>query len=254
MALFIRKSFSIGPFRFNLSKSGVGVSVGVKGLRVGTRPDGKSYVAGGRGGLYFRENLDGKVAPTALPKMSMSAPSTAGRSDPLFGEAQKLIEGKAFESHSAAVAFLRERLPISTFSRASCLADALGLPPQRLAENASSDEPEPENVVSGLVRLVLGVVAGLVVLAVVLVIYGMIERARIGRPAREYPGGAAGVVVFPTFAPTVAADPAPPSDDEPAPAPVVSSNTDGAREWTMPGGAGSIKTGKKRTPAPMVTP
>ncbi|MFW8645427.1 DUF4236 domain-containing protein [Rhizobium beringeri] len=35
MPFYIRKSISAGPFRFNFSKGGVGVSVGVKGLRVG---------------------------------------------------------------------------------------------------------------------------------------------------------------------------------------------------------------------------
>jgi hypothetical protein len=36
MGFYIRKAISVGPFRFNLSKSGVGVSAGVKGLRFGT--------------------------------------------------------------------------------------------------------------------------------------------------------------------------------------------------------------------------
>ncbi len=44
MGLYIRKSISVGPFRFNLSKSGFGVSAGVKGLRVGTGPRGKSVL------------------------------------------------------------------------------------------------------------------------------------------------------------------------------------------------------------------
>lgn len=61
MGLFIRKSFKAGPIRFNLSKSGVGASVGVKGARVGAGPRG-AYVAGGRGGLYFRENIGGKTS------------------------------------------------------------------------------------------------------------------------------------------------------------------------------------------------
>ena len=32
MGFYIRKSVSIGPLRFNLSKSGIGVSAGIKGL------------------------------------------------------------------------------------------------------------------------------------------------------------------------------------------------------------------------------
>ncbi len=56
MGFYIRKSISVGPFRFNLSKSGVGVSAGVKGLRFGTGPRG-NYVHMGRGGLYYRKTL-----------------------------------------------------------------------------------------------------------------------------------------------------------------------------------------------------
>ncbi len=43
MALRVRTSINLGPMRFNLSQSGVGVSVGVKGFRVGTGPRG-NYV------------------------------------------------------------------------------------------------------------------------------------------------------------------------------------------------------------------
>jgi hypothetical protein len=58
MGFYIRKSISAGPFRFNLSSSGVGMSVGVKGFRVGTGPRG-NYVHMGRGGLYYRASLGG---------------------------------------------------------------------------------------------------------------------------------------------------------------------------------------------------
>ena len=58
MPFYVRKSISAGPFRFNLSKSGVGLSVGVKGLRVGTGPRGH-YVQAGRGGLYYRTSIGG---------------------------------------------------------------------------------------------------------------------------------------------------------------------------------------------------
>ncbi len=60
MAWYLRKSVSVGPIRFNLSKSGVGASVGVTGFRIGMRPDGSSYVHAGRYGLYMREELGGK--------------------------------------------------------------------------------------------------------------------------------------------------------------------------------------------------
>lgn len=56
MATYLRKSFTIGPFRINISKSGIGMSFGITGLRVGTGPKGP-YIHAGRGGLYFKKSL-----------------------------------------------------------------------------------------------------------------------------------------------------------------------------------------------------
>jgi Protein of unknown function (DUF4236) len=56
MGLYLRKSFRAGPFRINLSKSGLGLSAGVKGARFGVGPRG-TYVHAGRGGLYYRKYL-----------------------------------------------------------------------------------------------------------------------------------------------------------------------------------------------------
>ena len=56
MGFYVRKSVSAGPFRFNFSSGGVGVSVGVKGLRIGTGPRGH-YIHAGVGGLYYRGTL-----------------------------------------------------------------------------------------------------------------------------------------------------------------------------------------------------
>lgn len=58
MGFYLRKSISAGPFRFNLSGSGLGLSVGVKGFRVGTGPRG-NYVHMGRSGIYYRASLGG---------------------------------------------------------------------------------------------------------------------------------------------------------------------------------------------------
>lgn len=69
MGFYIRKSISVGPFRFNLSKSGIGVSAGVKGLRFGTGPRG-NYVHMGRGGLYYR-----KTFPSAITNRNPSTPN-----------------------------------------------------------------------------------------------------------------------------------------------------------------------------------
>lgn len=60
MGFYIRKSKSVGPVRFNLSKSGIGVSTGIKGARISTGPNG-TYINLGRNGLYYRKKLGGKV-------------------------------------------------------------------------------------------------------------------------------------------------------------------------------------------------
>ena len=53
MGFYVRKSVKAGPFRFNLSKTGVNVSVGVPGFRVGSGPRG-NYVRVGGGGVEYR--------------------------------------------------------------------------------------------------------------------------------------------------------------------------------------------------------
>ncbi len=66
MGFYIRKSIKAGPFRYNLSKSGVGVSVGVPGFRVGTGPRG-NYIRAGKGGVYYRATLGGSRRQQAHP-------------------------------------------------------------------------------------------------------------------------------------------------------------------------------------------
>jgi hypothetical protein len=56
MPFYLRKSVSAGPFRFNFSKGGVGVSVGVRGFRIGTGPRGH-YIHAGRGGVHYRGSI-----------------------------------------------------------------------------------------------------------------------------------------------------------------------------------------------------
>jgi hypothetical protein len=58
MGFYIRKAFNFGPLRMNLSKSGIGVSLGVKGARISTGPKG-TYVHMGRYGLYYRQRIGG---------------------------------------------------------------------------------------------------------------------------------------------------------------------------------------------------
>jgi hypothetical protein len=72
MGFYLKKSISVGPLRFNLSKSGIGVSAGIKGLRFGAGPRG-NYVHMGRGGLYYRATLP---QPSSLRNPPAQTPST----------------------------------------------------------------------------------------------------------------------------------------------------------------------------------
>lgn len=60
MGFYIRKSMKFGPIRLNLSKSGLGCSVGVKGFRIGVGPKGH-YIHSGLGGLYYREYFNENI-------------------------------------------------------------------------------------------------------------------------------------------------------------------------------------------------
>jgi hypothetical protein len=51
---YFRKSLGFGPFRLNLSKSGIGYSFGVRGARIGSGPHG-NYVRLGRDGVYYQK-------------------------------------------------------------------------------------------------------------------------------------------------------------------------------------------------------
>jgi hypothetical protein len=81
MGFYLRKSIKVGPFRLNLSKSGIGISGGIPGFRIGSGPRG-NYVHMGRGGLYYRKTLGGRGSSQrsgreAPQQQSPSAPSPA---------------------------------------------------------------------------------------------------------------------------------------------------------------------------------
>lgn len=99
MGLYIRKSLSVGPFRFNLSKSGIGVSTGVRGFRVGAGPRG-NYVHMGRGGLYFRQSLDsahpGHASPSPNPPRFAHSAGTVGPFQEIeSGSVMDMVDGSS---------------------------------------------------------------------------------------------------------------------------------------------------------------
>lgn len=76
MGLTFAKSVRFGAVRFNFSGSGIGMSVGVPGLRIGTGPRG-AYISGGAGGFRYRSSLGGG-ATQARPLAAPSQPRGAG--------------------------------------------------------------------------------------------------------------------------------------------------------------------------------
>ncbi len=72
VGFFFRKSIGFGPVRLNLSKSGVGASIGVKGARLTTSSRGSTYITVGSHGFYYRQAvLGGPSAPHVRPTASI---------------------------------------------------------------------------------------------------------------------------------------------------------------------------------------
>ena len=97
MGLYFRKSIGVGPFRFNLSGSGVGMSVGVRGLRIGTGPRG-NYIRAGRGGIYYQASLSprhSRTYPAATPTLTPSPHQIAPSFDRTLGSFEAIDAGSS---------------------------------------------------------------------------------------------------------------------------------------------------------------
>lgn len=132
MAFYIRKSLRFGPVRFNLSKSGVGVSAGVKGFRIGSSPRG-NYVHMGRGGLYYRASLSspsrssrgGSPAPRPAPQRVQPPPLSPG-GDVAMREIDSDSASRIVDSSSQAlVQELREKHKKIRFARLGLVAGVI---------------------------------------------------------------------------------------------------------------------------------
>lgn len=109
MGIRIRKSVSVGPLRFNLSKSGIGVSTGVKGFRVGTGPKGH-YVSVGRDGVYYKKTFSG--LPNIL-KRDKTGPGTEPEARPApgpQGSLQEIESGDVLKMVDSSSALLLDEL------------------------------------------------------------------------------------------------------------------------------------------------
>jgi hypothetical protein len=116
MGFYLRKSVRVGPLRFNLSKSGIGVSAGIPGFRVGMGPRG-NYVHAGRGGFYYRATLpSGRSSPPVPTRGTRGIVPSAGRpalSDATVGAEEEIESGSVLtmldESAAGLLAELNEK-------------------------------------------------------------------------------------------------------------------------------------------------
>lgn len=76
MGFYVRTSLRAGPFRLNLSRSGVGVSAGVPGFRVGAGPRG-NYVTVGAAGIRYRATLPRSGRPAGRKTSAAPGPLAA---------------------------------------------------------------------------------------------------------------------------------------------------------------------------------
>lgn len=142
MPIYIRDSITLGPFRINLSKSGVGFSAGVKGFRIGTGPKGH-YIHAGMNGIYYRKTLGGigrkpkpipagkdndftaeiaRIAPNERLPTYMTEDGVLMRRI-ISAEADLLIS----ESHSEILNSLNQARERTSFTLLLCGAAAIGL-------------------------------------------------------------------------------------------------------------------------------
>ena len=83
MGFFIRKSKKLGLINLNLSKSGLGFSIGVKGCRLSFNKKGVQLNAG-RGGLYYRKSLKNNSKPKQDNKNTKNISQNSAQDKPIL--------------------------------------------------------------------------------------------------------------------------------------------------------------------------
>jgi hypothetical protein len=93
-----RRSARLGPLRLNFSKSGIGYSVGVRGLRIGKDAKGRTYSATSipNTGIYRRDYFKKSNTPPPLPVQNPgSLPPTGGGAKQVGARSLALYGGGA---------------------------------------------------------------------------------------------------------------------------------------------------------------
>jgi hypothetical protein len=95
---YFRKSVGFGPFRLNLSKSGIGYSFGVRGARIGSGARG-NYIRLGRDGIYYQKYIRTRSAASGA---SSGSPMPGPVLKPEADQHLETVEPSALQDASAA--------------------------------------------------------------------------------------------------------------------------------------------------------
>jgi hypothetical protein len=99
MGWYLRKSFGFGPLRVNLSKSGIGYSLGVRGARIGANSRG-TYIRMGRGGVYYQKYLQtNSSGPRTEPVLVPTQPQLTR--DPELAEVIQTASASSLQDSTA---------------------------------------------------------------------------------------------------------------------------------------------------------
>jgi hypothetical protein len=133
MGWSFRKSLGFGPLRVNLSKSGIGYSVGVRGARIGANSRG-TYIRVGRGGIYYQKYLQtnsaGRTEPVPVEQQLTSEPElaeviqTASASALQDSTATELLQEITFHHRKARIA----PVVLAVAAMAVCISMLASLP------------------------------------------------------------------------------------------------------------------------------
>lgn len=138
MGFYFRRSASFGPFRLNLSKSGIGASVGVKGARLTFSPKGRTYITVGGGGFYYRQSLSSGTRPSPPRENAQPVPEVASVDEIKTADVEELRDS----SQSELVEDLNKRAkmfnPASILFTLAAISAIIGL-----AKMPSSAPPTP---------------------------------------------------------------------------------------------------------------
>lgn len=108
MGFYLRKSFRVGKFgRLNLSRGGLGFSLGVPGARLGVDARGRAYIHAGSHGIYYKEYLSpGRSSSSVrrpVPVTPAPPPQNVTNSDPPLTEIATGDVGEMVDASSEAL-------------------------------------------------------------------------------------------------------------------------------------------------------